>query len=62
MKVREIIKLIENDGWFLARQRGSHRQYKHNEKPGLVTIAGHAGDDLAQGTIKSIFRQAGIEK
>jgi predicted RNA binding protein YcfA (HicA-like mRNA interferase family) len=62
MKVRDIIKLIESDGWFLVRQRGSHRQYKHKEKQGLVTIAGHFGDDLAQGTIKSIFRQAGIEQ
>jgi predicted RNA binding protein YcfA (HicA-like mRNA interferase family) len=49
MKVREIIKLIETDGWYLDRTRGSHRQFKHPAKLGLVTIAGHPGDDLAPG-------------
>jgi len=41
VKVREAIKLIEKDGWYLARARGSHRHYKHPTKPGIVTIAGH---------------------
>ncbi len=40
MKVREVIKLIEEDGWYLAGTRGSHRQFKHPTKSGLVTIAG----------------------
>ncbi|MDZ7880811.1 MAG: type II toxin-antitoxin system HicA family toxin [Saprospiraceae bacterium] len=53
MKVREIIKLIEDDGWYLARQKGSHRQYKHPEKESLVTVAVHRmSDDLALGTLK----------
>ena len=61
MKVRDIIKLIEKDGWTLARQRGSHRQYKHPLKKGIVTIAGHPGDDLGRDTLKSIMRQAKIK-
>jgi predicted RNA binding protein YcfA (HicA-like mRNA interferase family) len=62
MKVREIIKLIEADGWYLAVTKGSHRQYKHSTKPGRVTIAGHPGDDLAPGTLNSILKQAQVEK
>ena len=61
MKVREAIKLIEDAGWHLDRTRGSHRQYKHPQKPGLVTIAGKPGDDLAPGTKNSIFKQAGLK-
>ena len=59
MKVIEIIKIIENDGWFLVRQKGSHRQYKHKIKKGLVTIASHKlSDDIAIGTLNSILKQA----
>ena len=54
MKVREAIQLIEDDGWFLVATRGSHRQYKHPEKSGLVTIAGKPSDDLAPGTLNSV--------
>jgi Predicted periplasmic or secreted lipoprotein len=61
MKVREIIKLLEKDGWFIIDQRGSHRQYKHLEKTGRVTIAGHPNDDLAPGTLNSILKQAGLK-
>jgi predicted RNA binding protein YcfA (HicA-like mRNA interferase family) len=46
MKVRQVIRLIEADGWRLVRQRGSHRQFKHATKPGRVTIAGNDGDDV----------------
>jgi predicted RNA binding protein YcfA (HicA-like mRNA interferase family) len=62
MKIRDIIKMLEEDGWYLARTRGSHQQYKHFAKPGLVTIAGRPGDDLATGTLNSIFKQAGLKK
>jgi predicted RNA binding protein YcfA (HicA-like mRNA interferase family) len=55
------MKLIEEDGWFLDRTRGSHRQYKHSSKPGLVTIAGKPGDELAPGTKNSILKQAGLK-
>jgi predicted RNA binding protein YcfA (HicA-like mRNA interferase family) len=61
VKVREILTLIERDGWYLARTRGSHRQYKHPAKPGLVTVAGKPGDDLAPGTQNSILKQAGLK-
>lgn len=60
MKVRDVIKLLEDDGWYLARTRGSHHQYRHGIKPGLVTIPGRGGDDLAKGTVNSILRQAGL--
>ena len=60
MKVREAIRLIERDGWRLDRQRGSHRRFRHPEKPGTVTIAGKLGDELRPGTLGSIFRQAGL--
>ncbi|AFZ45297.1 YcfA family protein [Halothece sp. PCC 7418] len=62
MKVKEIIRLIENDGWKLARTKGSHRQYKHPTKRGLVTIPGKPNDDIAPGTENSILKQAGIKK
>lgn len=63
MKIREVIKIIEADGWFLVRQKGSHKQYKHPAKKGLVTIAGHKlSDEIAPGTLNSIFKQAQIEK
>lgn len=63
MKAREVIKMIELDGWFLVRQRGSHKQYKHRIKKGLVTIAVHKqSDEIAPGTLSSIFKQAQIRK
>jgi predicted RNA binding protein YcfA (HicA-like mRNA interferase family) len=62
MKVRDVIRLIEDNGWRLARTRGSHRQYRHPCKPGLVTIAGRPVDDLAPGTLASILKQAGLTK
>jgi predicted RNA binding protein YcfA (HicA-like mRNA interferase family) len=62
MKIRDVIKAIEDVDWFLVYQKGSHRQYKHLEKKGRVTIAGHPGDDLAPGTLNSVFKQAGIKK
>ena len=58
--VREVIRMLERDGWELARTRGSHRQYRHPDKPGLVTVAGKPGDELAPGTFKSILKQAGM--
>jgi predicted RNA binding protein YcfA (HicA-like mRNA interferase family) len=60
VKIRDVIAMIEADGWRQVRQRGSHRQYKHPTKPGLVTIAGKPGDDLAPGTVNSVLKQAGL--
>ena len=62
MKVREAIRLIEKDGWQLVRTRGSHRQFKHPVKSGLVTIAGKSSADLAPGTKNSILKQAGLKE
>jgi len=61
MKVREILRLVEADGWRLWNQVGSHRQYKHPSKPGKVTIAGHPSLDLAPKTERSILQQAGLK-
>ena len=62
VKVKEIIKLIEADGWYVVRQKGSHKQYKHSIKRGLVTIPVHRlSDDLPQGLENSILKQAGLK-
>ena len=61
MKVREIIKLIESDGWYRIKARGGHRQYKHPLKRGRVTIPGQGNADLDPKTEKSILKQAGLE-
>jgi predicted RNA binding protein YcfA (HicA-like mRNA interferase family) len=62
MKVREVIRLIELDGWYLVETRGSHRQYKHLVKSGRVTVAGKPSDDFAPGTLNSILKQAGLKE
>lgn len=62
MKVKEIIKLIETDGWFQVAQRGSHRQFKHETKKGRVTIAGKPSDDIDKGTLNSILKQAQLKE
>ena len=61
MKVRDIVKLIEADGWFRVKAKGGHRQYKHAVKRGCVTIPGQMNADLDEKTEKSILRQAGLE-
>jgi predicted RNA binding protein YcfA (HicA-like mRNA interferase family) len=62
MKVRDIIKLVEADGWRMVKQVGSHRQYKHLAKRGKVTIAGHPSMDVAPKTLNSILDQAGLKR
>jgi predicted RNA binding protein YcfA (HicA-like mRNA interferase family) len=62
MKVRDVIKLIELDGWRLDRQRGSHRIYRHRTKPGTVTVAGHLRSDMPIGTLKNVLRQASMKR
>jgi predicted RNA binding protein YcfA (HicA-like mRNA interferase family) len=54
-------RLLDDDGWYLARTRGSHQQFKRTTKPGLVTVAGQPGDELAPGTLNSIIKQAGLK-
>ena len=59
MKVRDIIKLLQRDGWILVRTKGSHRQFHHPVKPGTVTIAGHPSVDMPAGTLNSVLKQSG---
>lgn len=62
MKVRDMIKVVEADGWYLVAQEGSHRQYKHPQNTGRVTIAGHLNDDLGAGTLDSIRKQSHLKR
>ena len=62
MKVKELIKLIENDGWVQIRMRGSHRQFKHSIKKGTVTVSGKPNVDIPPGTLKSALKQAQLDK
>jgi predicted RNA binding protein YcfA (HicA-like mRNA interferase family) len=63
VKFREVVKVLEEDGWRLDRQVGSHRQYRHATKPGTVTVATHSlGKDVKPGTLASIWKQAGLKE
>ncbi len=62
MKVREVLRLLRDEGWFEVVTRGSHAQFKHSTKAGRVTVAGHPNDDLAPGTLKSILAQAKMKE
>ncbi|MES2331681.1 MAG: type II toxin-antitoxin system HicA family toxin [Bacteroidota bacterium] len=61
MKVKEIIKIIEADGWYFDTQKGSHRQFKHLVKKGKVTVPGKLSDDMLPKTLNSIYKQAGLK-
>ncbi len=61
MKVRDVIKQLEQDGWRLVRTKGSHRQFHHPTKPGTVTVAGHPPVDIPPGTLNNILKQAGLK-
>ncbi len=61
MKVSEMLAKLSEDGWYLVATRGSHRQFKHPEKSGRVTVAGKPSDDLASGTLNSIMKQARLK-
>lgn len=60
MKVRDVIKSIEQDGWYHVRTTGSHRHYYHPTKPGTVTVPGQFGKDMPEGTKNSVLKQAGL--
>jgi predicted RNA binding protein YcfA (HicA-like mRNA interferase family) len=62
MKISEVLRLLQADGWFLVATRGSHRQFKHPTKSGRVTVPGKPSDDLAAGTLNSILKQAGLKR
>jgi len=61
VKVRDVISLIESDGWAQVRTKGSHRQFRHPTKPGIVTVAGKPGVDVPPGTLNSMLKQAGLK-
>ncbi|MBZ5574169.1 MAG: type II toxin-antitoxin system HicA family toxin [Acidobacteriia bacterium] len=61
MKVRDVLKRVEQDGWQLVRTKGSRRQYHHPNKPGTVAVAGHPAVDIPPGTLNNILKQAGLK-
>jgi predicted RNA binding protein YcfA (HicA-like mRNA interferase family) len=61
IKVRELLRLLEQDGWYQARMRGSHRVLKHPEKAGIVVVPGSLGDNVAPGTVRNVLKQAQLE-
>jgi len=61
MKVRDVLKALDDGGWYEVRRRGDHRVLKHDRKPGIVVVPGHPSDELAPGTLKSIRDQARLE-
>ncbi len=60
MNVRDLLKTLDADGWYLVVVRGSHRQFRHATRPGRVTVAGHPSVDVPIGTLKNIWKQAGL--
>jgi predicted RNA binding protein YcfA (HicA-like mRNA interferase family) len=62
MKVRDILRVLKADGWYLVVTEGSHRQFKHSSKKGRVTVPGKPNDDLPHGTLNSILKQAGLKR
>jgi len=62
VKVKEVLKLLEEDGWSQVRQRGSHRQFKHPTKRGTVTVSGKPNVDVPPGTLNSVLKQAGLKQ
>ena len=62
MKIRDLIHRLEESDWELVRTKGSHRQYRHRDRPGVVTVAGHPGADLPPGTLAAIIKSAGLKK
>ena len=62
MKVKELVKISKRDGWYQARQRGSHRQFRHPVKSGTVTISGKPNVEMPPGTLNNALKQAGLKK
>jgi predicted RNA binding protein YcfA (HicA-like mRNA interferase family) len=64
MKLRDLVKQLEENGWKLDRTKGSHRQYRNPERPDLrtITVAGHMSEDVPRGTLTAILKQAGLKK
>jgi predicted RNA binding protein YcfA (HicA-like mRNA interferase family) len=60
MHSREVIRALNDDGWYLVRTKGSHHHFAHDTKEGIVTVP-HPKKDLARGLLKNIEKQAGIK-
>jgi len=60
MKIRDVLKRLQDDGWQIVRQEGSHRILKHSVKRGIVVVAGHPSKDMKAGTLQSVWKQAGL--
>jgi predicted RNA binding protein YcfA (HicA-like mRNA interferase family) len=60
MKFRDLVKLLQSNGWQQVRQKGSHRQFRHPQNPAVITLAGPNGTDVPPGTLNDILRKAGI--
>ena len=61
VSIRQLVKLLEEDGWIQVRQKGSHRQFRHAAKAGTVTVAGKPSADVPIGTLNSVLKQAGLK-
>jgi predicted RNA binding protein YcfA (HicA-like mRNA interferase family) len=61
VKVRDLLRLIQSDGWKQVRTTGSHRHFKHATKPNVVTVPGNPGDEIPMGTLKAILKSAALE-
>lgn len=62
MKVRDVLRRLNEDGWYLVATEGSNRQFRHPTKKGRVTVPGKPGHELPSGTLNSILRQSGLKK
>lgn len=60
-KVKDMIKMLDADGWEFVCKKGSHRQFKHSKKKGRVTVAGDPNDPMPTGTWLNILKQAGLK-
>ena len=60
VSIRQLVRLLEEDGWIQVRQKGSHRQFRHAVKTGTVTVAGKSSADVPIGTLNSVLKQAGL--
>jgi predicted RNA binding protein YcfA (HicA-like mRNA interferase family) len=61
VKVRDVLRQLRQEGWEQVRMKGSHRQFRHPERSGTVTVAGKPGVEIPIGTLKNIFKQAGLK-
>jgi predicted RNA binding protein YcfA (HicA-like mRNA interferase family) len=61
MRVREVIRLLEEQGWIEMRRKGSHRHFKHPDQRFVITVPGNEGKELAPGTLMAILKKAGLK-